>query len=68
MGLGKQCVAHAVSALDQQKCMRVTAIRDNERAVHLYRSFGFTLVQAERILDKTRDLRELVLLRPPKKD
>ena len=62
-GLGKAAVAFAVNALDKERDMRVTVLCGNERALALYRSFGFDRAAEERVLDPAHDLRERVLLR-----
>lgn len=66
MGLGRQAVEFAISRLDQHRDMRVTVLMDNERALHLYRSCGFTVVKKERLLNKDRQLFEAELIRPTK--
>ena len=63
-GLGKAAVAFAVSRLDSRREMRVTCLRDNERALRLYASFGFCHEAAVRLLNEKTGLREADLIRP----
>ena len=67
-GVGKKTAAFAVEFLDKKRDMRVTALKDNEKAQHIYKTAGFTQVRAERILNKERNVRELDLIREAKHD
>lgn len=67
-GIGKAAVQFAVEKLDEGRDMRVTALKDNEKAQHIYREAGFTCIRAERLLNKERNVREIDLIREAKHD
>ena len=57
-GLGKAAVAYAVKTLDDKRDMRVTLLCDNEKARHIYSQAGFTHVQAIRVLNPEKGVKE----------
>ena len=65
IGLGRQAVAFAVSALDAKRAMRVAVMEDNAPAVHLYRAYGFSQVLEKKVLDAAYGIVEMTLVRAP---
>ena len=50
--------------LDKTRPMRVTALCDNQTAIALYRSAGFTQTGEIRVLNPERGVSEMDLIRP----
>ena len=67
-GLGKAAAAYAVKTLDQKRDMRVTLFCDNEKARHIYSQAGFTHVQAIRILNPEKGVKEEDRIRKAKEE
>ena len=63
LGVGKAAVTFAVGALDESRDMKVTDLCDNERAQHLYESFGFCHIEETRVLNPERNVKEETRIR-----
>lgn len=67
-GLGWAAVSFAVSTLDGDRDMRLTVLKDNDRARRLYEKFGFSQVRATRALNPGRGIYEEDRIRPANKN
>ena len=64
-GLGRWALSWAMETLlDKTRPMRVTALCDNQTAIALYRSAGFTQTGETRVLNPERGVSEMDLIRP----
>ncbi|MDO5326144.1 MAG: A/G-specific adenine glycosylase [Clostridia bacterium] len=63
LGLGKAAVTFAIGVLDERRDMKVTNLCDNERARHLYESFGFCHIEETRLLNPERNISEETRIR-----
>ena len=63
LGAGKAAVTFAIGALNERQDMKVTNLCDNQRARHLYESFGFRHIEAVRVLNPERNVKEETRIR-----
>ena len=63
LGVGKAAVTFAIGALDESRDMKVTDLCDNQRARHLYESFGFRHITETRLLDPEKNVKEETRIR-----
>ena len=64
-GLGRWALSWSMETLlDKTRPMRVTALCDNQTAIALYRSAGFTQTGETRVLNPERGVSEMDLIRP----
>ena len=63
LGIGSAAVDFAVHTLDASREMTVTALSANEKALRLYRRFGFRDTERKRLMDETKELWEIELRR-----